>query len=90
MVNGNVMAIPTDELTDVLMNHSGRDVWAMTKLPPVQGCAPSIEELSEGSLRRLDYAIRERSQDPYDIAILWSLEENCYVLLGATDTEATE
>ncbi len=64
-------------------------MWAMVMLPPVSGCAPTIEELTEDMLRRLDYAIRERSQDPYDIEILWSVEANAYVLIGCTDSEAT-
>ena len=84
MTFGNGSTVAT--VTDCLINHSGRDVWALCKLPPVQGCPPTIDEMPEVTLRRLDYAIRERSQDPYDIAILWSVEENCYVLMGATDT----
>ncbi len=77
-----------DQLTGCLAGRNMDDVWAMAKLPPTTGCPPTVAELSEGILRRLDYAIRERSQDPYDIEILWSLEENCYVVIGCTDSEA--
>ncbi len=83
-------AYMADQLTDTLYGRPNGDVWAMCALPPVTGCPPTVDELPEGVLRRLDYAIRERSQDPYDIEILWSVEADAYVVLGATDSEATE
>ena len=86
--NGSTMVF--GQLTDTLYGRPRGDCWAMCKLPPVRGCAPTIDELTEGTLRRLDYAIRERSQDPYDLEILWSVEADSYVVLGATDSEATE
>ncbi len=79
-----------DQLTDCLSNRNIDDVWVMAKLPPSTGCPPTVMELTEGILRRLDYAIRERSQDPYDIEILWSVDVSCYVVIGVTDSEATE
>ncbi len=86
-VNGSSMTY--GNLTDTLYGRPGGDVWAMAALPPTTGCPPTIAELTEGILRRLDHAIRERSQDPYDIEILWSVDSNCYVVLGCTDSEAT-
>ncbi len=80
----------SDQLNDTLYGRPRGDVWVMYVLPPVTGCPPTVDELSGWLLRRLDYAIRERSQDPYDIEILWSVEADSYVVLGATDSEATE
>ena len=87
---GNGSTMTFGQLTDCLLGRNRDDVWCMCKLPPSTGCPPTVDELSEGILRRLDYAIRERSQDPYDIEILWCVEEGCYVVMACTDSEAHE
>ncbi len=89
--NGNTMEVGlADQLNDCLYGRPRDDVWAMVALPSVKGCAPTIDELDARALEALHYTIRERSQDPYDIEILWSVRANAYVLMGATDSEATD